>query len=528
MTGKHHDEAEMHAAGALPRDPTDGTELVSLPPGLFPLTDLGNAERFVARNRHRVRYSPQRKRWLVWDEQRWAWDERGRVAQLAKEAVRAILKEAADCSDDKRSAALVSHARSSEKVGRLQALLTLAQSEPPLPVLVAELDHDPYLLNCPNGTIDLRAGKLRGHQRADLITKSTGVDFDGNARSELWERVLHDATGGDAELATYLQRVVGYSLIGEPLERAFFFLYGPPGTAKSTLIEAFHGALGDYASAAAFETWLVQSSTGGNRGDLVRLTGARLVVSVEVRHGARWDEALVKAVTGGDEITAAAKYESEISFRPSFTLLLAANDSPTARDDDAGLWARLRRIPLTAQIAPERQDPSIKGKLREHGHAMAVLAWAVQGCLAYQRDGFGTCKAVEASTAAYRAENDHFSEFLADCCIFEPGLRTTRKALRDKYESWAKETGRRSLLSARDIATKLRAKGAEEAIVKGSREWSGLGFQGVGEVHFGVQGADGCSTPRESSSYPDLVEGSGNSAPKCTPLHPEQQQEELW
>lgn len=518
MSGQHLDEAEK---------PAD-TELVAIAPGLFAFTDLGNAERFVARCRAKVRYSPQRRRWLVWDEQRWAWDERGQITQLAKDTVRGILAEAAACRDDKQRAAIISHARSSEKVGRIQALLTLAQSEPPLPVLVSEIDADPYLLNCPNGTIDLRTGKLRGHQRSDLITKSTGVDFDGNARSELWERVLHDATGGDGDLAAYLQRVVGYSLIGEPLERAFFFLYGPPGTAKSTLIEAFHGALGDYASAAAFETWLVQSSTGGNRGDLVRLTGARLVVSVEVRHGARWDEALVKAVTGGDEITAAAKYESEISFRPSFTLMLAANDSPTAREDDAGLWARLRRIPLTAQIAIERQDPSIKAKLREHAHAMAVLAWAVAGCLAYQRDGLGTCSAVEESTAAYRAENDHFSEFLADCCVFETGLRTTRKALRDKYESWAKETGRRSLLSARDIAAKLKSRGAEERMVKGTREWFGLGFQDPAGEQNGYQGADGSSVPQESSSILSLVEGSGNGAPKCSPLLPASEQEELW
>src|SRR5690606_19101373 len=132
---------------------------------------------------------------------------------------------------------------------------------------------------------------------------------------------------------------------------------------------------------ADFDSWLQHSNVGGNRGDLVRLAGARLVTSVEVRKGAKWDEALVKKVTGGDEIVAAAKFEAEVSFKPTFTLMFAANDAPAARDDDEGLWARMRRIPLTAIIPPERQDPTIKAKLAEPEHAAAILAWCVTGCL---------------------------------------------------------------------------------------------------------------------------------------------------
>jgi len=246
-------------------------------------------------------------------------------------------------------------------------------------VLLSDLDADPYLLNCSNGTLDLRTREIRNASPKDLITKTTGICYAAGAQSTLWDRVLSDAVGGDVELAEYLQRLAGYALIGEPLERAFFFLFGPPGTAKSTIIDALHAAFGEYARAASFETWLVQQSIGGNRGDLVRLAGTRLVTSVEVRQGARFDEALLKGVTGGDLLVAAAKYESEVSFRPSFTILLAANDAPSAKDDDEGLWARLRRVPLKSQIPAERQDPKIKFWLREPEHAAAVLAWAVEG-----------------------------------------------------------------------------------------------------------------------------------------------------
>lgn len=514
---RYPDEADQLKAGMASTDPTAGTVLVSLP-GAFALTDIGNAERFVARNRDQVRYCPQRRKWLLWEQCRWEWDDRGYVTHLAKRAVRAIYEEAAACPDDEQRAALVKHARASETAGRVQAMLTLAQSELGVPVLVNELDADPYALNCPNGTVDLRSGELRAHRQRDLITKSTGVRFDPSARSELWDRVLNDATGGDAELATYLQRVVGYALIGEPLERVFFFFFGPPGTAKSTLLDAFHGAFGDYAESATFETWLVQSNVGGNRGDIVRLLGARLVTSSEVSRGARWDEALIKRVTGGDELVAAAKFEAEVSFRPSFTLVLAANDAPSAREDDAGLWARMRRIPFTAQIPPERQDPTIKQKLRQPEHAAAVLAWAVEGCLAYQRDGFGTCKAVEASTAEYRADLDHFAEFLADSCIFEVGAQITRKALREAYRDWCDETGRRALLGDKDIVSKLiDTKKCKPQKVRGVRGWSGLRLRALADAdaESGAEGAARGSTSLASAHVPAHEDRLGNGAPKC-------------
>jgi putative DNA primase/helicase len=506
------------------RDPQEAPKVIAMP-GAFALTDMGNSERLTAHWRGQFRYSHQRRKFLVRSRTRWDWDETGHILRMAKSTVRQIFAEAAACSNDDQRAAIGRHAFRSEGTARIEAMVKLAQSEEGIPVLISELDADPWLLNADNGTIDLKTGGLLPHRAADLITKSTGIPFNPGATSELWQRVLHDATGGNLELAAYLQRAFGYALIGDPLERAFFFLHGPPGTAKSTIVEALHAALGDYAHSAAFDTWLVQANIGGNRGDLVRLIGARLVTSVEVRQGARWDEALVKRVTGGDEVVAAAKFEAEVSFRPGFTLLLAANDAPSAREDDAGLWARMRRIPLTAQIPTEKQDPTIKAKLRSPEHAAAVLAWAVAGCLAYQRDGLGTCKAVEASTAEYRAENDHFSEFLSDCCVFESRVSATRKALRDKYEAWAKETGVRKLLSARDIGTRLRARGAEEKIVRGNREWVGMRFR---DEHDGDQiGVQGAVQNAVSPEVPTIETPRGsleNTAPNCTLPAPQVQE----
>lgn len=457
------------------------TRVVDLLPGRFNCTDLGNAERLVAAYRDEVRYCPQRKRWLNWDGSRWRWDEVGTIERKAKATVRAIMREA-DNADDDRAKALRQWSYKSEDSKRIKSLVSLAQTEAGIPVLLDDLDADPFLLNAANGTIDLRTGDLREHRKSDLITRTTGIEYDRDARSELWDGVLADACGDDTELAAYIQAVAGYSLIGVPLERAFFFLHGPPGTAKSTILDALHAAMGGYAEGADFDTWLLKTQVGGNRGDLVRLAGARLVTSSEAKPGSKWDEAIIKKITGGDLLTYAAKYENDVTFKPSFSLLFAANDAPSAREDDEGFWVRMKRIPLAHQIPVEKQDKHLKLKLQKPKHARAILRWAVKGCQAYIANrGFPRCSAVENSTQEYRAELDHFSQFLEERCDFDPDLLVTRKSLRMAYERWAGEVGRRVLLDAKTVAKKLRARGCTDASpLHGYERWLGLGLKAMG------------------------------------------------
>jgi putative DNA primase/helicase len=446
-------------------------------PAYFATTDYGNAERLVACHGRDLRYCQARRRWYVWDGTRWALDETGHIHLLAKRTVRSIYGEAERCNSDRQRRALAKHARDSEKASKIAAMIQLAQSEPGVPVQVHDLDSDPMLFNVKNGTIDLRTGELRPHMREDLITKLAPVVYQPDAIHELWVRFLASVTGGDIEYAAYIRRCAGYAMTGQVSEKTLFFAHGPSNGAKSSLIDGLSATFGDYHATADFDTWCTRTNPGGNRGDLVRLAGARLVTSVEVAAGKRFDESLLKRVTGGDELTAAAKFEAEITFRPTFKILLAANDAPKVRHDDDPLWKRLKLLPFTHVV--ERPDPTVKARLRDTVElGPAILAWAVRGCLEWQRDGLGEASAVVAASKEYREQMDPLREFFDQHCVFADDAKVTRRALRGAYEEFARENGVRAPLGAKQFAALVRARGCQDTSIRVEGEprdaWAGV------------------------------------------------------
>jgi putative DNA primase/helicase len=454
--------------------PEDGSD-VALIPGAFPRTDTGNAERFAARFRGDARYCAERKRWLFWCGSHWAWDATGEIGRRVKTTVRGVRAEAASCSDMNERKELFAWAAKSEGASRRGALEALAQCEPGIAITVDELDRDPWLLNCLNGTLNLRTGRLQPHISSDLITKSTGVAYRKGANTELWNTVLNNLHQGDDELHRYLQRIAGYALTGLSTEKKFFFLCGPPDGGKSSYLNALLSCMGSYARTTPFETWVERPNIGGNRDDLVSLQGVRLVVSGEVRSTAHWDTATIKAITGGDRISASAKYESQIEFTPQCTILLAANDAPKARDDDEGFWRRMQRIPINGEIPKEQQLKNVGELLREEANAEAALAWAVEGCRMWVEDGgIGTAKVVEESTAAYREDNDWIGGFLESYEQVEDSVIPAAN-FRSQYEDYCKREGQKAE-ATKTLAKRIekRCPGVRYLMVRGARMWRGL------------------------------------------------------
>lgn len=399
-------EQQLRARRLAARTNGDGEERHELDAILFSLTDLGNAERLVAAHGSDIRYVPGLG-WLAWDGRRWARDDTGALLRLAKRTARAILHDAANCEDNDERGRILTWARNSESEPRLKAMVSLAASEEAVVARSGQLDADPWLLNVQNGTIELETGKLREHGQRDLITKLAPVAYDPDAVSPRWDAFLERVTGSDRDLLGFIQRLAGYTITGRTDEEILAFPHGPGATGKSTAVEAIRGVLGDYGCTADFETFLARRGDAGIRNDIARLAGARMVVSVEVDDGKRLAEGLIKALTGGDTITARYLYAEAFEFTPQFTLWLVANARPRVHADDDALWRRILQIPFTVVIPPDERDPELKRALRTNPvEQAAILAWLIQGCRDWQTRGLDVPDRVRDYTAEYRAEND--------------------------------------------------------------------------------------------------------------------------
>jgi len=448
-------------------------------------TDLGNAERLIALHGKDLRYSYAKKCWYTWVGTHWQQDVDGAAQRYAKLMVRSLYKVAGDCPDKNKAKDYAEWAWKSEASPRIQAALLLAQSEPGIPVSLDSFDAEPWLFNCANGILDLRTGKLQPHHRRHLMTRISPAKYDPDAKLDTWIKYLDSSTNGDVGLQMYLQRVIGYSMTGFTTEKCFFFFFGPTDSSKSTFLKAVSGMFGTYAANAAFSTWLVQNNTGGNRGDIVRLAGTRLVTSSEVKKGAKFDEELMRSVTGvSDSLTYAAKFENEVQFIPQFSLLLAANDAPVIRDDDTSLWNRVRRIPFSHTIPKDRQNPKLAEQLMQPAMLSAMLLWALNGCLEWQRLGnLGSCDAVDLSNASYRGEMDRSAGFIDDYLEFFPSYMVNSAELRELYESWCEDRGIRKPLTGQEFGAKLSSKGAESKRgTQGRRYWQGVRLKPASDV----------------------------------------------
>lgn len=407
------------------------------------LTDVGNAERFAMQHGKDVRYIAPWNRWAGWDGKRFSIDDNGVVVRCAKATVVTMYAEAADAADRAERRAIAQHAASSEKESRIRAMISLASSDLDLQVRPSELDADPWALNVANGIIDLRTGALLPHSRTALCTKIVPIPLDATARCPRWVQFLEEIFAGDSSLVGFIQRMIGYSLTGLTNEQCFVLLVGVGANGKTTLLEIARRLLGEYATQADFATFLERIGHGP-RNDVARLFGARIVTSSEVGEGKRFDESLVKTLTGDEKIAARRLYQEAFEFHPTFKLWLAANHRPEIRGTDLGIWRRIRLVPFDVVIPEHQRDRNLLDTLV--GELPGILAWALDGCLAWQREGLGTPAIVRTATDEYRADSDAIGTFLEECCetdSTDSSLRERASSLYEAYSAWSLRNGNR-------------------------------------------------------------------------------------
>lgn len=459
----------MNQATPLPKLAEDMTasEVDAAPP----LTDAGNAERFVARHGHAARFVHGWDAWFLWDGARWARDERREVRELAIETMRSLLAEAADLEDPDERKRLVKHATTSERRDRIMAALDLASSMAPVAVVPDDLDRGPLLLNVENGTIDLATGKLRPHDPADLMTKLARVAYDSAAAAPRWAAFLEQVIP-DADVRAYFKRAIGYAATGSVTEHVLFFLFGTGANGKSTALEALREILGEgeYAKAAQPDLLLAKKQER-HTVELADLRGMRLVSTVEAGEGRAWDEVRVKWLTGGDTISARLMYGNPFSFTPTHKFLVAANHKPRVSGTDVGFWRRVHMIPWTVTIPEAARDPDLRAKLR--AELPGILRWVVDGAVEWRRTGLRPPPAVLAATQEYRSGEDVIAAFLDDRCELEDGARVVAAALYAEFRTWAERAGERPLSAIR-FGEAMEERGHQRVKSNGQRWFAGV------------------------------------------------------
>jgi putative DNA primase/helicase len=426
----------------------------------FHLTELGNAKRLVNKFGSSLRYVVEFKQWLIWNGNRWVFDETGEIHRLAKKTALGIYDESANTSNDDRRQSLAKFAISSESQRALEALIKLARTEEGIPLRVSELDKDPYLLGVNNGVINLRAGSLRTKTQSEYITKQAPVTFNPDASCPKWLRFLDQVMDSNKDMIEYLQRIVGYSLTGITTEQQLFFLYGFGANGKSVFVNTIQDLLGDYAMQTPVST-LMTKNKGSVNNDVARLRGARFVATTETEEHSKFNESEIKLLTGGDMITARFLKKEFFEFRPEFKLWISGNHKPVP-GDGYGIWRRLILIPFDVVIKEKDIDRELPTKLRKE--LTGILNWAIKGCLKWQEDGLKTPQKILNAIKEYKSEMDTVQNWIDDCWKPNPNPRAEIKAsdLYKSYKYWAEENGEYYKMTQRALGQKLKERGVEK------------------------------------------------------------------
>ena len=406
-------------------------------------TELSAARRFVLAFGEDVRFCHAWSKWFSWDGARWKLDDDGAVQRMATTVADAIWHQVANFHTEDT----VDFAMKISKSGGINAMLKLAASM--LPIRVDELDTNHWLLNCPNGTLDLRTGTLRPHRREDNLTKLCPTNYTPDAGTLSFDQFLDGVFDGSSTLIDFLQRLFGYAITGDVREQCLPIFYGEGSNGKSTLLTAIQDTLGIDYSTTAPPSLLMEKKTDTHPTELAGLFGKRLVVAQETNQGAKLAESTVKQLTGGDRVSARRMKEDFWEFNPTHKLLLCTNHKPRVKGTDHAIWRRLLLIPFArkfwnpakGETGPEelRQDKELTAKLK--AEAEGILAWMVQGCLAWQRDGLQVPVIVRAATEIYQSESDIVGRFVGECCLRGDSYRIKFSALFDALKKWCDELG---------------------------------------------------------------------------------------
>jgi putative DNA primase/helicase len=467
---------------------TSTNQEVALPGhGGLDLTDTGNGRRMKQLFGNKFRFSTKENRWYWWTGHAWELDERQEIQRAAEQAADAVLTEATQHLND----AMAAYDPKSEEVKmakkqygdaknglnhyKLTAAISRFSTQVGVSVIPEDFDQTAELLNLPNGTLNLATQELLPHDPEDMLTLTFGAEYDKDAQAPMWEGFMRDAIP-DISVREYVQRALGYSLLGNPNERTMFMLHGPSGTGKSVLTSVMTRVFGGYGATAPATTFRLQKDSSSF--DLHQLRGRRFVATSEMPEGVQLDEELVKRLTGGDQLTSRGLYENFQKWNAQCVIWIATNFLPRVNSDDNAIWRRAKTISMDTEFGSNGR-PEIRGYadylVKE---ASGILNWLLVGLAAYHERGLDEPDAVTRDIESYRVDVDTVASFVRDfaedgALIRESEAEVKSSVLSSMYEAYC-TANRITPLGGRRYANRLKALGYQPVKVGGVAMWRGL------------------------------------------------------
>lgn len=424
------------------------------PPGKairYTLDEMGTAQRLWERVQDGFRYVHEEKIFYQWNTQVWEKDHTGAIHREYIRLTETLLEESK--GTEGKAAKWADRSRSNRA---MEAAIKVVSRLPGASVSAATFDPLSRLINLGNGVLDMDTDTLLPHDPSYLMTRMMGGDYDPAAQSPMFDKFIAEVLP-DPEIRDYVQRAVGYSMLGDADQRALFLIHGPSGTGKSAFIEIISKVLGSYSGVAPAGTFKESRGEKGANPDLHRLRGKRFVTTSETGENTSFDEDLLKRVTGRDSVSSRGLYQDFVDWSPECTVWIATNHPPKFNSDDDAIWRRAKLVPFMTQFG-RGDTPEIFGigtKIVK-AEANGILNWVLAGVRAYLQRGLDEPEAVQQAATTHRESTDSvlrfFDETVADGLLAEsPEGRIRTTELHAMYLTWAQQNGERPLGSRRFI-----------------------------------------------------------------------------
>lgn len=426
----------------------------------FEWSEMGMANLFGSLYYQEARYCPEHKSWYTYFDGAWRKDEGSiLVSEKVKDFVRLMILYCGEIADDDLRKSYTKFVNSMGDRRMRDRILKDATGE--LRINAAQFDNNPYLINCLNGTYDLSDFFFREARWDDFLTMQT--NFRHTVRRDVkckrWEKFIKEVTQNDEDKADFLQRALGYSMLGISNEECMFILYGKTTrNGKSTLLNTIEYLLGDYATVAPVGMICRgdrQKDAEAASPTLAGLKGKRFVTMAESNAYGKLDEEQIKQLTGGEEISARALYQSAITFKPQFTLWLSCNDLPMVTDKSLFASERIKVIEFNRHFSPTEQDIHLKDELTSPEAMQGIFMWLIRGYIRYKERGLAMTSELKEVVKQYEKDNDLVLQFLESRCDKTDNSEYVRaKDLYNAYKTWSKSEGN-YILSSRKFNSEL-------------------------------------------------------------------------